>query len=166
MQNYTTLEIYSQAILIFFIGYFLLQGSMLFYMFTHNSLLNRNKTIKKLKKLAWDEFELLCMEFFSKQGWQVTGNEKKGADGGIDIWMHKRSLFQTKSAIVQCKRYEDSLVTIKVVREMYGLMHEHEVEWVYIVTTSRFTKECYKFIEDKNMILIDGNELIKQMKKL
>ena len=104
------------------------------------------------------------MELFAKQGWKVLGNEKKGADGGVDIWMKKRSLTKNNiSAIVQCKRYDDALVTIKVVREMYGLLHEHNVDKVYIVTTSRFTKECYKFIEGKNMILINGEELVKMI---
>ena len=53
-------------------------------------MLARNKSIKKLKKLSWDDFELLCMELFEKKGWIVQGNEKKGADGGVDIWMHRR----------------------------------------------------------------------------
>ena len=106
------------------------------------------------------------MELFSKQGWNVTGNEKKGADGGVDIWMHKKSFTKKNiSAIVQCKRYDDALVTIKVIREMYGLMHEYNVDEVYIVTTSRFTKECHPFVEGKKIILIDGKYLVKLIKE-
>ena len=103
------------------------------------------------------------MELFKKKGWKVLGNEKKGADGGVDIWMKKNSLGKKTSAIVQCKRYEDALVTIKVIREMYGLMYEYDADEVYVVTTSRFTKECYKFIEDKNIFLIDGEKLVKMI---
>lgn len=100
------------------------------------------------------------MELFIKNGWKVIGNEKKGADGGVDIWMEKKSFAkQNIRAIVQCKRYEDALVTIKVIREMYGLMHEHGVDEVYVVTTSRFTKECYHFVEGKKIKLIDGKAL-------
>ena len=102
------------------------------------------------------------MELFVKMGWEVEGNEKKGADGGVDIWMQKSQfLHPSTSAIVQCKRYEDAKVTIKVVREMYGLMHEYNVDEVYIVTTSEFTKECYHFIEDKKITLISGTNLVK-----
>jgi len=94
------------------------------------------------------------MELFVKMGWKVTGNDKKGADGGVDIWMHKKSFTKKNiSAIVQCKRYDDALVTIKVIREMYGLMYEYDVDEVYVVTTSRFTKECYAFVEEKNHIV-------------
>ena len=164
MQNYSTLQIQSVAILIILFLYFLYKLRWFYKKLRNKSLLGRNKTLKKLKRLSWDDFELLCMELFTKQGWKVLGNEKKGADGGVDIWMKKRSLTKKNiSAIVQCKRYDDALVTIKVVREMYGLMHEYDVHAAYIVTTSRFTKECYKFVEGKNMILINGEELVKMI---
>jgi len=162
MQNYSTLQIQSIAILAILFFYFLYKMRVLCQKLRNKSLLGRNRTLKKLKRLSWDDFELLCMELFAKQGWKVLGNEKKGADGGVDIWMKKSSFTKKNmSAIVQCKRYDDALVTIKVLREMYGLIHEHNVDKAYIVTTSRFTKECYKFIEGKNMILINGEELIK-----
>jgi len=125
--------------------------------------LHRNQTIKKLKKLSWEDFEHLCMELFAKRGWKVLGNEKKGADGGVDIWMKRKRLRKKTSAIVQCKRYDDALVTIKVIREMYGLMYEYDVDEAYVVTSSRFTKECYKFIENKDMVLIDGETLVKMI---
>lgn len=166
MQNYTTLEIQSITILILFLFYFLWKIKTLLRSFKSKSLLKKNRTLKKLKYLSWDDFELLCMELFVKIGWEVQGNEKKGADGGVDIWMHKTSFTKKNiSAIVQCKRYEDALVTIKVIREMYGLMHEHKVDEAYIVTTSRFTKECYLFTEGKKMTLIDGVALLKLIEK-
>ncbi len=164
MQNYTTLQIQSVAVLVILFLYFLYKLRRFYKKIKDKSLLSRNRTLKKLKRLSWEDFELLCMELFAKQGWRVLGNEKKGADGGVDIWMKKRSLTKKNiSAIVQCKRYDDAMVTIKVVREMYGLLHEHNVDKAYIVTTSRFTKECYKFIEGKNMILINGEELVKMI---
>jgi len=166
MQNYTTLEIQSISILIILLLYFIWKLKVLRRKFKNKSLLKRNRTLKKLKALSWDDFEVLCMQLFSKMGWRVRGNEKKGADGGVDIWMQKRSFTKKNiTAIVQCKRYDDALVTVKVIREMYGLMHEHGVNEAYIVTTSRFTKECYPFVERKKMILIDGTNLLKYIHK-
>jgi len=166
MTNYSSLQIQSIALLILFLLVFLYQVRRFFKNFKNKSLLKRNRTLKKLKRLSWDDFELLTMELFSKQGWKVIGNEKKGADGGVDIWMQKKSWTKKNiSAIVQCKRYDDALVTIKVIREMYGLMHEYSVDEVYIVTTSRFTKECYPFIEGKKMILINGEILVNLIGK-
>ncbi len=167
MTNTINIQIESIALLILFSLIFLYKTKMLFLNLKERSLLSRNRTLKKLKRLSWDDFELLCMELFEKEGWHVKGNEKKGADGGVDIWMHKNAFFQKNiSAIVQCKRYDEALVTVKVVREMYGLMHEHSVDEAYIVTTSRFTKECYPFAEGKKMTLIDGEILIKRIAKV
>ncbi|RUM69014.1 MAG: restriction endonuclease [Sulfurovum sp.] len=164
MANYTTIEIQSLAILTLFLLYFIVKLRRFFKQFTSKSLLKRNRTLKKLKRLSWETFEHLTMELFRNKGWHVTGNTKKGADGGVDIWLQKKSLTQKNiSAIVQCKRYENARVTIKVIREMYGLMHEYGVDEVYIVTTSRFTKECNTFIKDKNITLIDGEQLVKQI---
>lgn len=166
MTHYTTLQIQSIALLILFFLIFLYKAKVLFKHFKHKSLLKRNKTLKKLKRLSWDDFELLTMELFSNMGWKVLGNEKKGADGGVDIWMQKTSFTKKNiSAIVQCKRYDDALVTIKVIREMYGLMYEYEANEVYVVTTSRFTKDCYSFTEEKKITLIDGEILIKLIQK-
>ena len=161
MKETISLETESLALLLFFTCLFIYQILKLWKRVRNRSLLSRNRTLKKLKRLSWDDFELLTMELFEKKGWKVKGNEKKGADGGVDVWIEKSSFTKKNiSAIVQCKRYEDALVTIKVIREMYGLMHEYDVDEVYVVTTSRFTKECYHFVEGKKMTLIDGNNLI------
>ena len=89
MQNYTTVEIHSFTLLLLFIFYFLLKIFRIWRYYKNKSLLNRNRTLKKLKSLSWDDFERLSMELFTKLGWVVVGNEQKGADGGVDIWMEK-----------------------------------------------------------------------------
>ena len=167
MTNYTISQIQSLALLILF-GLWSLYAVYRFYKrFSDKSLLNKNRTLKKLKKLSWEDFEHLTMELFEKLGWSVEGNMKKGADGGVDIWIEKRSwMKQDVYAIVQCKRYEDSVVTVKVIREMYGLMYEYEVDEVYVVTTSRFTKECYAFSQGKKITLIDGEGLVRLISKI
>jgi len=166
MTNFSTQQIQSLALLGLFSFLFMYKLITIVKRMRNKSLLHRNRTLKKLKRLTWEDFELLTMELFSKQGWKVKGNEKKGADGGVDIWIEKTSFTKKNiSAIVQCKRYDDALVTIKVIREMFGLMHEYEVNEVYIVTTSRFTKECYHFIEGKKITLIDGKALVKMIER-
>ena len=166
MTHYTTPQIHSLALLLFFGLWFLYAVYRAYKKLRNRSLLSQNRTLKKLKKLSWEDFEHLTMELFEKLGWSVEGNHKKGADGGVDIWMKKKSWGRKSiSAIAQCKRYDDALVTIRVIREMYGLMHEYEVDRVYVITSSRFTKECYLFVEDKPMVLMDGAELVNLIAK-
>ena len=166
MTNFTISQMQSIALLVLFLLIFLYQIREFLKGLKSGSLLKRNRTVKKLKRLSWEDFELLTMELFIKMGWKVVGNEKKGADGGVDLWMQKKSWTRKNiSAIVQCKRYDEALVTIKVIREMYGLMHEYDVDEVYVVTSSRFTKECYVFSEDKKITLIDGEKLLALIMK-
>jgi len=162
MQRYSDIQIYSVAILLFFMLLFFLQFSRLLLRSKNKRYLRRYRSVKKLKKLTWSEFEYLCLLLYREQGWKVQGNEQHGADGGVDLWMKKRGT----RAIVQCKKYEDAKVTIKVIREMYGLMHEYSVDMAIIVTTSSFTKECNRFVEEKQITLIDGEALVEMIRKI
>ncbi len=150
-------DIYTIGILITLCSYLFIKTVSAYRRLGKKSLLRKNRTLVKLKRLSWSDFELLCVELFEKQGWSATGNSKKGADGGIDIHMKKKKV----KAIVQCKRYDETRVTVKILREMFGLMHEHEADKAYIVTTGVFTKECYRYIEGKNIELINGLSLVK-----
>jgi restriction system protein len=162
MDNYTDNQRYAFALLLLFILIFLFKIWRFFTASSSKRFLKRYRSIRKLKKLSWESFETLSLHFFREQGWKVTGNTLKGADGGVDLWMKKRGT----EAIVQCKKYEDARVTIKVIREMYGLMHEHGVDKAFVITTSEFTKECYRFVEDKEIELINGERLVEKIKRL
>jgi len=162
MDHYTDTQLYLFSLLLLFVLIFLFKIWHFFAISAEKRYLKRYRSVKKLKKLSWEDFEMLSLYFFQQQGWKVRGNTLKGADGGVDLWMKKRGT----EAIVQCKKYEDARVTIKVIREMYGLMHEYGVDRAYIVTTSEFTKECYKFVEDKEMELINGEVLVKKIKQI
>jgi len=89
MTNFSTQQIQSLALLGLFSFLFMYKLITIVKRMRNKSLLHRNRTLKKLKRLSWEDFELLTMELFSKQGWKVKGNEKKGADGGVDIWIEK-----------------------------------------------------------------------------
>jgi len=166
MTDYTNIEIYSIGLLLFFFSLLIHKIKPFLQVMFKKGLLEENTSLQSLKSLSWYDFELLTMELYANMGWDVRGNEKKGADGGVDVWMSKKTFKNKKiTAIVQCKRYENSAVTIKVIREMYGLKHEYNVDEVYVVTTSRFTKECHPFARDKNMTLVDGKALVKLIAK-
>jgi len=162
MQTYPDIQIYSAAILLFF--FLMVTWKLTGYLIRSPSkrYLRRYRSVKRLKRLSWSEFEYLCRVFYHQQGWKVQGNKQLGADGGVDIWVKKRGT----RAIVQCKKYEDAKVTIKVIREMYGLMYEYDVDKAFIVTTTDFTKECYRFVEEKQIELVNGDMLAGMIKKM
>jgi len=162
MQHYTDTQLYSFALLLLFTAMALWRTLGWLFRSPSKRYLKRFTKVKKLKRLTWSEFEHLCKLLFEEEGWRVRENETKGADGGVDLRMKRRGT----TAIVQCKRYEDARVGVKVVREMYGLMYEYDVDHAYVVTTSEFTKECYRFAEGKEMTLINGEALLERIRRL
>ena len=162
MQIYSDIQIYSIGILLFFLILFFMKIMRYPRYSPPKRYLRRYRSLKKIKRLSWSEFEYLCNVIFRQQGWKTQGNTQLGADGGVDIWMKKHG----KHAIVQCKKYEDAKVTIKVIREMYGLMYEYNADMAVVVTTSDFTKECYRFVEKKQIDLINGDKVIHMIKEL
>lgn len=116
---------------------------------------------QKLSKMNWEKYEELIKLIFEKQGYKVHRQGGHGSDGGIDLIVSK---FGQSKSMVQCKRYS-SKVGVKIVREMFAVGVHHNFKKVYIYTTMGFTKEAIEFAKGKNLILVDGVETIRQMKK-
>jgi restriction system protein len=112
-----------------------------------------------ISKLSWQDFEFLLSEWFRKQGYatEITGGG--GADGGIDIKLSKDG----KTSLVQCKHYKAWKVSVKTVREFFGIVTAENASEGYIVTSGRFTNDAYTFAEGKNIHLIDGRDLVEML---
>ena len=129
------------------------------------SIVNRNrkkrllvtkKSLDKIKLLDWSSFEELVGEAFRHNGYTVEDNTVKGADGGIDLWLHKEgSLY-----IAQCKHWKKQKVNVSIVREMYGLMTAEAAVGVFVITSGQFTQDALKFAEGKPLNLVNGNDLL------
>lgn len=122
---------------------------------------NKYNSLDKLKKMNWEDYEEFVKKIFVCKGYQVDRQGGHGSDGGIDLIIKKR----TETSMVQCKRYTGN-VGVKVIREMYAVGLHHGFKKVYIYTTSGFTKEAYEFAKGKNLILCNGIETLKQIKKI
>lgn len=112
--------------------------------------------ITSLRKITWQEFELLCGTYFQNQGYKVKVFGQGGADGGIDLVLTKRR----QKSLVQCKHWK-SRVGVTTVREMFGVMHAQKYQSVYIVATSGFTREAQAWAKGKPITLLDGKDLLK-----
>lgn len=110
---------------------------------------------KSDQSLSWQQFEQLTGETFRRRGFQVTENDKVGADGGIDLVLQKDG----EKYLVQCKQWRASKVDVSVVRELYGVMAAGGAAGGFVVTSGRFTKEASEFAKGRNVELIDGVEL-------
>lgn len=111
--------------------------------------------IDGLKKLSWQDFERVCSGYFQSKGYKVRMTGLGGADDGMDLMVTRNG----KQSIVQCKHWKGR-VGVSVVREMFGLMHAHQHEQVFIVALSGYTKAAQDWAKDKPIRLITGHQLI------
>jgi restriction system protein len=90
-------------------------------------------------------------------GWQITLSGGAKPDGGADIIARKDG----ELAVVQCKHWKETLVQLKVVRELLGTKASagfaaHEA---VLFTLSSFTDEAAKFARENRITLFDGQQI-------
>lgn len=119
------------------------------------SSISKRGAKETLRNLSWKDFEFLVSEYYKRQGYRIDLIDAQGADGGVDIKIYKdNSLF-----LVQCKHYKSWKVSVQIVRELYGVMTAENAQGGFLITTGKFTKDAVSFAEDKEIQLIDGNQL-------
>ena len=107
-----------------------------------------------LRSMSWRDFERLVGEAFRLRGYTVT-ETGGGADGGIDLQLTRGG----ETFLVQCKQWKAYKVSVKVVRELYGVMAAQGAAGGFVVTSGAFTAEARAFVQGHNIELIDGPAL-------
>lgn len=113
-----------------------------------------------LSALLWQQFELLVGAIFREKGYQVEERGLGGPDGGVDLVLRKGG----EKYFVQCKHWRSLKVGVPVARELYGAMAAEGAVGGFVATTGQFTADAKRFVEGRNIGLIDGQQLRKQLK--
>jgi restriction system protein len=96
----------------------------------------------ELLRVQGKRFEMLCAEYFQVLGKRVV-TTSHGADGGVDARVYSKDSEILELAI-QCKAW-DSMVGVKPIRELFGVMaHESAGKGLFMVT-STFSEDAKKF---------------------
>ncbi len=111
--------------------------------------------------MTWREFETLVAEIYRKQGFQVA-ETNPGPDGGVDLVLRRGS----DVYFVQCKHWQAQLVSVKVVRELKGVIAQAGVKGGAVVTSGRFTVDAVEFAQQASIELLDGERLLRFAKQL
>jgi len=116
-----------------------------------NSILD----LDQLFDLSPTEFEHYVARLFRRKGYKVVVRGGSG-DHGVDLELFGDG---SKRAVVQCKRYRDT-VGEDVVRDLYGtLLHERATR-AFLVTTAEISEAARKWSVGKPITLIDGDTLV------
>ncbi|RUO34284.1 restriction endonuclease [Aliidiomarina sanyensis] len=108
--------------------------------------------------VTWRDFERIAAAYFREQGFRVY-ETKSGPDGGIDLELYKDS----ELYVVQCKHWKTQQVPVQKVRELYGVMAAMDAVGGFFVASGEFTKEALRFARDKNIILLNGDDILKRV---
>jgi restriction endonuclease Mrr len=124
----------------------------------------RMKSLGDILVLTSKEFEELTGKILEANGFhdvQIVGGS---GDLGVDIFALDQ--FGYKHA-VQCKRYAPgNVVGSKTIQTFFGMMFHHQVLKGIFVTTSTFSRPAIDLANQRDIQLIDGNQLIGLIKKL
>jgi restriction system protein len=125
-------------------------------------LVDQQTSLESLRAVSWKDFEFLVAEAYRRQGYEVDFSLGKGADGGVDLVLHKAG----HTSLVQCKQWKVFSVGVPVVREMFGIMTAEQADEVIIVTSGKFTTEAENFARGKSIQLLDGSRLLELVKQV
>ncbi|MEW5987202.1 MAG: restriction endonuclease [Chloroflexota bacterium] len=112
--------------------------------------------VAELYALQPGEFEEYVAAVFRRKGYRVKVTGGSG-DHGVDVALQHPD---GRRAIVQCKRYQNT-VGEETVRELYGTLIHEEVAHAFLVTTAEISPAAREWAADKPITLIDGETLAR-----
>jgi restriction system protein len=110
-----------------------------------------------LYDLSPRQFERYVAAIFRRKGYQVRLTGGSG-DHGVDLELH--DLRSSRRAIVQCKRYQNT-VGEELVRELYGTLLHELAYHAFLVTTADISDAAREWAQGKPITLIDGAALVE-----
>ncbi|WP_201312676.1 restriction endonuclease [Dyella sp. EPa41] len=119
-------------------------------------LLESQTGMDSLRNMDWKTFERLVGEAFRRQGYAVKETGQGGADGGVDLELHKEG----QITLVQCKQWRSQSVGVQTVREMFGILVDQGANAVKIVALGGYTTDAAAFARGKRIELVDGRALL------
>ncbi|WLR54618.1 restriction endonuclease [Mesobacillus subterraneus] len=127
-------------------------------------VLNQNK-LKKLRDsgifeidmMDGTQFEHYLRELYLAYGYKATVTRASG-DFGADLILNKNG----RKIVVQAKRYKKN-VGVKAVQEVKSAELHYGADESWVVTNSYFTKAAYQLANSNSVILIDRDQLVKDI---
>ena len=125
----------------------------------------------RLKRDAWSlellrvmdakRFEFLCASYFEALGFRVEVTHR-ATESGVDIRLYPPNQ-RRPGVLAQCKAWSTVPVGVQEVRELCGTMASGMVAEGSLLTTGKFTAEAVELARERNVTLIDGDDLLGKL---
>ena len=112
------------------------------------------------------EFEGIVKEFFELEYPEnnvTIIRTQQSRDRGVDLRIEHKHKYIHSTTLVQVKQYKDCIAP-KDIRDLLGTMVIEKANHGIFVTTSRYGPDSRKIARENNIRLIDGKELIREMR--
>jgi HJR/Mrr/RecB family endonuclease len=120
-------------------------------------LMESTTNLEEVRRLRADEFEELVMAAYRHSGDTVTRlSADPGPDGGVDLVVQRGG----RRILVQCKRWREWQVDVRLVREVAGIVATDGADGGVIVTCGTFSPRARHFASRAHVELIDGVGLV------
>ncbi|WP_416434100.1 restriction endonuclease [Priestia megaterium] len=134
-----------------------------------NTILN-DEVLEKLKEMDFFKFEDVVLELLVKLGYggskeMAKQSTKRTGDGGIDGIINADRLGLNK-IFVQAKRWSETIIGRPEIQKFAGALDGFGGNHGIFITTSSFSREAYEYVKllpNKNIVLIDGQQLAQYM---
>jgi restriction system protein len=107
-------------------------------------------------ELSPKAFEHYVAGLYRRKGYHVVVRGRSG-DHGVDLELTSAG---GRRAIVQCKRYRDT-VGEEIVRGLFGTLLHETAHHAFLVTTADISAAARAWAAGKPMTLIDGTTLVE-----
>ena len=114
------------------------------------AFLKANIDLNWVRGLTWRGFERQLAEVYRQKGYQVEETGGGGLDGGVDLKLRKDGC----TTVVQCKHWKTWKVSVKPVRELFGVMAAEGADSAIFIASGSYTSDALKFAEGKPIELI------------
>ena len=98
----------------------------------------------------------LAVQAYQRQGYQVAEPGAAATESNAGILLTKA----TQRLLLQCKYWKTRKIAEMPVRELYGMMAEHNANAGMLITSGSFTLEASRFAGYGRIQLIDGPRLL------
>ena len=119
---------------------------------------------QNLATMDWLDFEHLIRELLEKEYGTDVKITRASRDQGVDAVVFNPDPLHGGKYVVQAKRY-NNLVVAAAVRELYGAMQDERASRGILITTSKYGPSSHEWASDKQITLIDGQNLLSLLAK-
>lgn len=124
-----------------------------------DALQDSPEPVSGVEGMRLDQFELLIGEIYRRQGYSVELSGAVNTEDGIDLVLRRDG----ETIPVQCKHWKMRHVGERELREFYGTMATSGAPRGFFVTTGDFSLGARTFAGGKEIELVTGNDLTRQI---